>query len=166
MKTCPAPPAPGFFDVELRVQWLLAKGNPLSRLEAVLDWELFRPLLDAALAKPAKGPGGRPPHDRLKMFKTLVVQRFYNLSDEQTEYQVSDRLSFQPAQPARRKCGDPERRDADGVHGTARQATAKRRGRALDQEERGSPLRLQEPRQGGRAEQTHRAIYRDRRQCA
>ena len=95
MPTCPAPQTFGFFDVELRVQWLLTKGNPLSRLDAVVDWERFRPLLDAALVKPAKGPGGRPPHDRLKMFKTLVVQRFYNLSDEQTEYQVSDRLSFQ-----------------------------------------------------------------------
>ena len=95
MPSCQAPQSPGFFDVELRIQWLLTKGNPLSRLDAVLDWELFRPLLDAALDKPAKGPGGRPPHDRLKMFKTLVVQRFYNLSDEQTEYQVSDRLSFQ-----------------------------------------------------------------------
>ena len=95
MPTCKASQSLGFFDVELRVQWLLTKGNPLSRLDAVLDWELFRPLLDAALDKPAKGPGGRPPHDRLKMFKTLVVQRFYNLSDAQTEYQVSDRLSFQ-----------------------------------------------------------------------
>ena len=95
MPASQAPQPFGFFDVELRVQWLLTKGNPLSRLDAVLDWELFRPLLDAALDQPAKGPGGRPPHDRLKMFKTLVVQRFYNLSDEQTEYQVSDRLSFQ-----------------------------------------------------------------------
>ncbi len=95
MPTCQTPQTFGFFDVELRVQWLLTKGNPLSWLDAVVDWELFRPLLDVALAKPAKGPGGRPPHDRLKLFKTLVVRRFYNLSDEQTEYQVSDRLSFQ-----------------------------------------------------------------------
>ena len=90
-----APPTLGFFDGELPVQGLLTQGNPLSRRAAVVDWELFRPLLAAALAKPAKGPGGRPPHDRLKMFKTLVGQRFYHLSDEQTEYQVSDRLSFQ-----------------------------------------------------------------------
>lgn len=95
MPTCQAPQTFGFFDVELRVQGLLTKGNPLSRLDAGVDWEQFRPLLDAALVKPAKGPGGRPPHDRLKMFKTLVVQRFYNLSDAQTEYQVNDRLSFQ-----------------------------------------------------------------------
>jgi len=95
MKTYPSAQALGFFDVELRVQWLEAKGNPLSRLDAVIDWESFRPLLEQALAKPAKGPGGRPAHDPLKMFKLLVVQRYYNLSDEQTEYQVSDRLSFQ-----------------------------------------------------------------------
>ena len=29
------------------------------------------------------------------MFKVLVLQRYYNLSDEQTEYQINDRLSFQ-----------------------------------------------------------------------
>ena len=95
MKTYKASQAPGFFDVELRVQWLLAKGNPLSRLDEVIAWESFRPLLEAALAKPTQGPGGPRPNDPLKMFKALVVQRFYNLSDEQTEYQINDRLSFQ-----------------------------------------------------------------------
>jgi IS5 family transposase len=95
MKIDKASQTPGFFDVELRVQWLLAKGNPLSRLEAVIDWESFRPLLEAALDKPAQGPGGPRPNDPLKLFKALLVQRFYNLSDEQTEYQINDRLSFQ-----------------------------------------------------------------------
>jgi IS5 family transposase len=32
MKTCPSAQPLGFFDVEPRVQWLEAKGNPLSRL--------------------------------------------------------------------------------------------------------------------------------------
>ena len=59
MKTYRSAPALGFFDVELRVQWLEAKGNPLSRLDAVIDWESFRPVLAQALAKPAQGPGGR-----------------------------------------------------------------------------------------------------------
>jgi len=94
-KSYKASQTPGFFDVELRAQWLLAKGNPLSRLDAVIDWESFRPLLEAALDKPAQGPGGPRPNDPLKMFKALLVQRFYNLSDEQTEYQINDRLSFQ-----------------------------------------------------------------------
>lgn len=95
MKTYKTSQTPGFFDVELRVQWLLAKGNPLSRLDAVIDWQSFRPLLEAALDNPGKGPGGPRPNDPLKMFKALLVQRFYNLSDEQTEYQINDRLSFQ-----------------------------------------------------------------------
>ena len=95
MKIYKASQTPGFFDVELRVQWLLAKGNPLSRLDAVIDWENFRPLREAVLDKPAPGPGGPRPNDPLKLFKALLVQRFYNLSDEQTEYQINDRLSFQ-----------------------------------------------------------------------
>ena len=28
------------------------------------------------------------------MFKILVLQRLYNLSDDQTEYQINDRMSF------------------------------------------------------------------------
>ena len=95
MKTHPAAQTFGSLDVELRVPWLEAKGDPLSRLATVIDWEGFRPLLVQALAKPAKGPGGRPANDPVKMFKLLVVQRYYNWSDEPTEYQVSDRLSFQ-----------------------------------------------------------------------
>lgn len=96
LKTYKPSQAPGFFNVELRLQWLLAKGNPLSRLDELIDGESFRPLLDAVWDKPAQGPGGPRPHDPLKMYKALLVQRFDNLSDEQTEYQINDRLSFQP----------------------------------------------------------------------
>src|ERR1035437_694808 len=95
MKTHPTVQTFGSLDVALRVPWLEAKGDSLSRLDTVIDWEGFRPLMVQALAKPANGPGGRPANDPVKMFKLLVVQRYYNLSDEQTEYQVSDRLSFQ-----------------------------------------------------------------------
>ena len=117
MKTCPVPQAPGFFDVELRGQWLLTKGNPLSRLDAVLDWEWFRPLLAAALAQPATGPGGRPPHDRLQLFKTLVVQRFYHLSDEPTESQVSDRLKLSSNSLAGRWRTRPRAPTRSGISG-------------------------------------------------
>lgn len=43
-----------FFDAELRVPWLEAKGNPLSRLDAVIDWEGFRPTLESVLTKLGK----------------------------------------------------------------------------------------------------------------
>ncbi|MEO7861034.1 MAG: transposase [Nitrospirales bacterium] len=51
--------------------------------------------MERAFEKEARGPGGRPRHDVVMMFKVLVLQRYYNLSDEQTEYQINDRLSFQ-----------------------------------------------------------------------
>lgn len=69
-------------------------GDPLEKLTACVDWELFRPILVQLLKKPAKGPGGRPPYDYVLMFKILILQRYYNLSDDQTEYAILDRLSF------------------------------------------------------------------------
>lgn len=38
--------------------------------------------------------GGRPPYDVVLIFKILLLQTLYNLSDEQTEFQIKDRLSF------------------------------------------------------------------------
>ena len=38
--------------------------------------------------------GGRPPVDAVLMFKILVLQALYTLSDDQMEYQMRDRLSF------------------------------------------------------------------------
>ena len=63
----------------------------MSRLEGTVDFESFRSELERALYKPSKGPGGAPRWDAVLMFTLLVLQRLYNLSDEQAEYQVSDR---------------------------------------------------------------------------
>ena len=41
-----------------------------------------------------KSKAGRKPLDAIMMFRMLVLQSLYNLSDEQIEYQVRDRLSF------------------------------------------------------------------------
>ncbi|CCD03859.1 transposase-like protein DUF772 [Azospirillum brasilense] len=61
---------------------------------SVVDFEVFRPTLDVALGRMDRSKGGRPPLDAVMMFKILVLQALYGLSDEQAEYQVSDRLSF------------------------------------------------------------------------
>jgi hypothetical protein len=50
MKIFPSVQALGFFDVELRMHWLEVKGNPLSRLEGMLDWEGFRTQLRKAVS--------------------------------------------------------------------------------------------------------------------
>jgi IS5 family transposase len=85
---------PGLFDLDERYAALSAAGDPLERLAAVVDFELFRPDLAGALDRSDRAKGGRPPYDAVLMFQVLVVQTLYTLSDDQTEYQIRDRLSF------------------------------------------------------------------------
>lgn len=86
---------PGFFDLSDRYEALSAAGDPLERLASVVDFEVFRGPLIAALRRSVRGKGGRPPFDPVLMFKILVLQALYSLSDEATEFQIKDRLSFQ-----------------------------------------------------------------------
>lgn len=85
---------PGFFDGDERLKALSAAGDRLERLAQVIDFEVFRDDLEAALSRSNRARGGRPPYDAVLMFKVLVVQTLYTLSDDQTEYQLKDRLSF------------------------------------------------------------------------
>lgn len=85
---------PGFFDVDERYAALSKAGDPLERLREVVDFELFRKPLERALRRSERRQGGRPPYDPVLMFKVLVLQTLYNLSDDQVEFQIRDRLSF------------------------------------------------------------------------
>jgi transposase, IS5 family len=84
----------GFFDLENRYDSLSNAGDPLERLNAVIDWNIFRPLLERLDAKERKSAAGRKPFCRILMFKLLILQRLHNLSDERLQFQVTDRLSF------------------------------------------------------------------------
>ncbi len=82
------------FDLENRYASLSEAGDPLERLDAVIDWEIFRPILERIDAKARKSAAGRKLTCRILMFKLLILQRLHNLSDERLQYQVTDRLSF------------------------------------------------------------------------
>ena len=84
----------GLFDEENRKEKLSKLGDSLVKLNSVVDWEIFRPSLTKALARKSNDKGGRPPYDCILMFKILIIQRLYNLSDDQTEFQINDRISF------------------------------------------------------------------------
>jgi IS5 family transposase len=84
----------GFFDVDIRLSKLSQLGDPLEKLSKGIDFEIFRNILVENLRKEAKGKGGRPAYDYVMLFKILILQRYYNLSDEQVEYQINDRMSF------------------------------------------------------------------------
>ena len=86
--------APGFFDVDERLAELSAKGDDLERLNALVDFELFRPALEAAVPRGDRTKGGRPPLDHVFMFKILILKAMHALSDERCEYLIKDRLSF------------------------------------------------------------------------
>ncbi|PKB13658.1 transposase-like protein DUF772 [Novosphingobium kunmingense] len=86
---------PGFFDLSDRYEVLSAGGDPLERLTAVVKFEVFRGPLVAALRRSFRGKGGPPLFGPVLMFKILVLQALYSLSDEATEFQIKDRLSFQ-----------------------------------------------------------------------
>ena len=84
----------GLFDDEQTLEKLNDMGNPLDRLSGVIDFEMFRDILEKALHKDKMTKAGAKPYDPVLMFKILVLQRMYHFSDEQTEYQIRDRLSF------------------------------------------------------------------------
>lgn len=81
----------GFFDFEGRVRVVDECGNPLVVL-GVVDWGVFGSVLD--FVRPVNTGVGRPAFDNLLMFKILVLQSLYNLSDDQVEFQIKDRISF------------------------------------------------------------------------
>jgi IS5 family transposase len=82
------------FGLEFHFRDLDKNGDPLVRLDALVEWEIFRPTLRTIRDRPRKSNAGRPPFDEVMMFKILVIQSLYNLSDDATEFQIRDRLSF------------------------------------------------------------------------
>lgn len=84
----------GFFDEQFRLEKLTQQNDPLVKLLQEIDWEQFRRILTSSFEKEEKGIGGRPAFNFVMMFKILVLQRYYNLSDEQMQYQILDRFSF------------------------------------------------------------------------
>jgi len=85
----------GLFDEQIRLEKLSKKQDPLEKLSGHIDFEYFRKPLGKALSKDADmSKGGRPAYDVVLMFKILILQRYYNVSDDSMEYAILDRLSF------------------------------------------------------------------------
>ena len=84
----------GLFDWHERFDQLSDGGDPLVKLNAIIDWKQFAADLKKLRDKDRKSNAGRKPFDSILMFKILILQSLYNLSDDQTEFQIRDRLSF------------------------------------------------------------------------
>jgi IS5 family transposase len=84
----------GFWDIDERYVRLSEAGDPLEKLDAVVPWDVFRKPLAKVLKRSDGAKGGRPPFDPVMMFKIMVLQALYDLSDDQAEFVINDRLSF------------------------------------------------------------------------
>ena len=85
----------GMFDSEFIQQDLSHLGNPLEKISKVLDFEIFRNILEEGLLKKdKKSQVGSKRYDVVLLFKIMILQRYYGLGDKQVEYQIIDRTSF------------------------------------------------------------------------
>ncbi len=69
-------------------------GDPLAEIESYIDFAALAAEVDRIAPRPVSPEGGRPPYPTETMVRILVLKRLYNLSDEQMEYQLLDRMSY------------------------------------------------------------------------
>jgi len=67
----------------------------LAAMDELIDFAAVAVQVDAACPRPDRSKGGRPPYPTEVMVRLVFIQSLYNLSDEDCEYQVLDRTSFQ-----------------------------------------------------------------------
>jgi IS5 family transposase len=84
----------GFWDREKRREDLIQLKPILPNLNHIIPWENFRATLEDIYPKERKSNAGRKHYDVILMFKLLILQQLYNISDDELEYQVKDRFSF------------------------------------------------------------------------
>ena len=84
----------GFLDFDIRIDRITKAGDPLVKRNETIEWDIFRPILEEARKKPKKSQAGAKGFDVVMLFKILVLQSLYNLSDEALEFQILDRYSF------------------------------------------------------------------------
>lgn len=70
-------------------------GDPLIEIGKHIDFPALAAEVDRAAPRPVSPQGGRPPYPTETMVRIRVLKRLYNLSDEQMEYQLLDRMSYQ-----------------------------------------------------------------------
>jgi transposase, IS5 family len=87
-------PTPSFFDGEELLQRVAQTDHVLFRIDTLVDWERFRPILDDVFKIVPKRPGGRPPYDRMMMFKVMIIKHLYNIPDGHMELRLLGDLHF------------------------------------------------------------------------
>ena len=83
------------YGAEVQLERLTKLGDPLEKIKGAIDWDIFRGPIKKRIRKEDYAKGGRPAMDEVLMLKITLLQDWNNLSDDNTEYLINDRLSFQ-----------------------------------------------------------------------
>ena len=75
--------------IKLAYEQLEKRGDKLQSFADMIDWSRFKTIFLR------HSNTGRPPYNPVMMFKVLILQHLYGISDEEVEYQIADRISFQ-----------------------------------------------------------------------
>jgi transposase, IS5 family len=82
------------FDLEFKMDDINKHEPPLKELDKVINWEIFRPILESVLLNKNNGKVGPLLFDKLLTHKILKLHCNMGIPDDQTEFQIKDHLSF------------------------------------------------------------------------
>lgn len=68
--------------------------NKLLKLNELIDWSEFRPILKGIHKNDINSKGGQKPYDHIKMLKTVLLKEWHSLSDREAEEAIKVRLDF------------------------------------------------------------------------
>ena len=71
-----------------------ARPNFLDAIDSMLKWQRIEKLLRKKLGRSEENAVGVKAYPSLVMFKVLLLQSWFNLSDEDMEFALHDRISF------------------------------------------------------------------------
>jgi IS5 family transposase len=91
----PEEAADDLFVVQQRKAKLEGYVQTLAAMNELIDFAAMAAAVDKACPRADRSKGGRPPYSTEALVRMVFLQGLYNLSDEQCEHQVLDRLSFQ-----------------------------------------------------------------------
>ena len=91
----PEEAADDLFVVQQRKAKLEGYVQTLAAMDELIDFAAMAAAVDKACPRADRSKGGRPPYPTEALVRMVFLQGLYNLSDEQCEHQVLDRLSFQ-----------------------------------------------------------------------
>ncbi|NYG31652.1 IS5 family transposase [Sphaerotilus montanus] len=91
----PEEAADDLFVVQQRKAKLEGYVQTLAAMDELIDFAAMAAAVDKACPRADRSKGGRPPYPTEALVRMVFLQGLYNLSDEQCEHQVLDRMSFQ-----------------------------------------------------------------------